>query len=257
MSQDYYEILDVPRSASEEDVRKAYRKQALKWHPDKNPDNKEEAEEKFKLVSEAYEVLSNSEKRGIYDRYGKEGLTRTGGEESSGAASFFTTTHVFRSPEEVFHEFFGFDPFEDFFNMATFAHMSAFDFDGGMRRDRRERSRRQQTRHQHRNTHHEVPFMAPSVFEDAHFHFHSDPFFGEVHNGGRSHRSRRRRHRHHHNVHHNGPADMPRGPQDTTDVPDFFGIPFMTPCNRFNPFEEMERHMMQMSQLMGQMFRRF
>lgn len=56
----YYEILDVPRSASADDIKKAYRRKALQWHPDKNPDNKEFAERKFKEVAEAYEVLSDS-----------------------------------------------------------------------------------------------------------------------------------------------------------------------------------------------------
>lgn len=56
----YYEILDVPRSASADDIKKAYRRKALQWHPDKNPDNKEFAEKKFKEVAEAYEVLSDS-----------------------------------------------------------------------------------------------------------------------------------------------------------------------------------------------------
>ncbi|KAM4623672.1 dnaJ homolog subfamily B member 2-like [Polymixia lowei] len=72
---EYYHILGVRRDASAEDIKKAYRKLALKWHPDKNPENKEEAEKKFKELSEAYEVLSDANKRSIYDRYGKEGLT--------------------------------------------------------------------------------------------------------------------------------------------------------------------------------------
>nr|2EJ7_A Chain A, HCG3 gene [Homo sapiens] len=67
---DYYEVLDVPRQASSEAIKKAYRKLALKWHPDKNPENKEEAERRFKQVAEAYEVLSDAKKRDIYDRYG-------------------------------------------------------------------------------------------------------------------------------------------------------------------------------------------
>lgn len=74
----YYEILDVPRSASADDIKKAYRKKALQWHPDKNPDNKEFAERKFKEVAEAYEVLSDKHKRELYDRYGREGLTGAG-----------------------------------------------------------------------------------------------------------------------------------------------------------------------------------
>ncbi|XP_063123828.1 dnaJ homolog subfamily B member 2 isoform X5 [Rattus norvegicus] len=97
----YYEILDVPRSASPDDIKKAYRKKALQWHPDKNPDNKEFAEKKFKEVAEAYEVLS--------DRSGPS-RSETGGMEPG-----FTFT--FRSPEEVFREFFGSgDPFSELFD---------------------------------------------------------------------------------------------------------------------------------------------
>ncbi|WP_292661880.1 molecular chaperone DnaJ [Nitratifractor sp.] len=74
---DYYEILQVARDASGAEIKKAYRKLALKYHPDKNPGDKE-AEERFKLINEAYGVLSDEEKRSIYDRYGKEGLERQG-----------------------------------------------------------------------------------------------------------------------------------------------------------------------------------
>ncbi|KAM7247561.1 hypothetical protein CapIbe_001514 [Capra ibex] len=115
----YYEILDVPRSASADDIKKAYRKKALQWHPDKNPDNKEFAEKKFKEVAEAYEVLSDKRKREIYDLYGREGLTGAGtgpsrAEAGSGGPGF---TFTFRSPEEVFREFFGSgDPFAELFD---------------------------------------------------------------------------------------------------------------------------------------------
>ncbi|XP_020934933.1 dnaJ homolog subfamily B member 6 isoform X1 [Phacochoerus africanus] len=121
---DYYEVLGVQRHASAEDIKKAYRKLALKWHPDKNPENKEEAERKFKQVAEAYEVLSDAKKRDIYDKYGKEGLN--GG--SGGGSHFdspFEFGFTFRNPDDVFREFFGGrdpfsfdlfeDPFEDFF----------------------------------------------------------------------------------------------------------------------------------------------
>ncbi|CAJ0934985.1 unnamed protein product [Ranitomeya imitator] len=93
---DYYEILGVPRNATQDDIKRAYRKLALKWHPDKNPDSKELAEKKFKDIAEAYEVLSD---------------------ESSGSNSRYQGfTYTFRSPEEVFREFFGSrDPFSDFF----------------------------------------------------------------------------------------------------------------------------------------------
>ena len=64
---DYYEVLGVKKEATPEEIRKAYKKLAIKWHPDKNPDNKEEAEAKFKEISEAYSVLSDAEKRKEYD----------------------------------------------------------------------------------------------------------------------------------------------------------------------------------------------
>ncbi|XP_044803060.1 dnaJ homolog subfamily B member 6 isoform X5 [Bubalus bubalis] len=121
---DYYEVLGVQRHASAEDIKKAYRKLALKWHPDKNPENKEEAERKFKQVAEAYEVLSDAKKRDIYDRYGKEGLNGGGG-GGSHFDSPFEFGFTFRNPDDVFREFFGGrdpfsfdffeDPFEDFF----------------------------------------------------------------------------------------------------------------------------------------------
>ncbi|XP_033049698.1 dnaJ homolog subfamily B member 6 isoform X3 [Trachypithecus francoisi] len=120
---DYYEVLGVQRHASPEDIKKAYRKLALKWHPDKNPENKEEAERKFKQVAEAYEVLSDAKKRDIYDKYGKEGLNGGGG-GGSHFDSPFEFGFTFRNPDDVFREFFGgrdpfsfdlFDPFEDFF----------------------------------------------------------------------------------------------------------------------------------------------
>ncbi|XP_027948181.1 dnaJ homolog subfamily B member 6 isoform X1 [Eumetopias jubatus] len=140
---DYYEVLGVQRHASAEDIKKAYRKLALKWHPDKNPENKEEAERKFKQVAEAYEVLSDAKKRDMYDRYGKEGLNGGGGIHFDPRYEFGFT---FRNPDEVFREFFGGrdpfsfdffeDPFEDFFgsrrgprgsrNRGTGSFFSAF-----------------------------------------------------------------------------------------------------------------------------------
>ncbi|MEL6123389.1 MAG: DnaJ domain-containing protein, partial [Bacteroidota bacterium] len=70
---DYYEVLGVPKNAEQDAIKKAYRKVALKYHPDRNPDNKE-AEEKFKEAAEAYEILSDGDKRARYDRFGHAGV---------------------------------------------------------------------------------------------------------------------------------------------------------------------------------------
>ncbi|MEI7636588.1 MAG: DnaJ C-terminal domain-containing protein [Syntrophus sp. (in: bacteria)] len=70
MAEDYYQLLGVDKKAGTEEIKKAYRKLALKWHPDRNPNNKNQAEEKFKKISEAYAVLSDQEKRNQYDTYG-------------------------------------------------------------------------------------------------------------------------------------------------------------------------------------------
>lgn len=73
---EYYIILGIDKNANDIEIKKAYRQLALKWHPDKNPDNKEEAEAKFKKIGEAYFVLSDAKKRQIYDRHGKDGVRR-------------------------------------------------------------------------------------------------------------------------------------------------------------------------------------
>lgn len=85
MGKDYYQILGVSKNASDSELKKAYRKLALKWHPDKNQDKKEEASKKFQEISEAYDVLSDKEKRQIYDQYGEEGLKAGGGAPPPGA----------------------------------------------------------------------------------------------------------------------------------------------------------------------------
>jgi len=113
MGKDYYNILGVERNATEEEIKKGYRKMALKYHPDKNKDPG--AEEKFKEVSEAYEVLSNKEKRAVFDRFGSEGL-RPGGGGSSGSPSHhsFSFTNTPTDPFDLFRTFFGGrDPFRD------------------------------------------------------------------------------------------------------------------------------------------------
>ena len=96
---DYYDVLGVKKDATDAEIKKAYRKLALKWHPDKNPDNKAEAEEKFKKINEAYSVLSDKNKRYQYD-HGGMNFDFSGGFD----------------PNDIFKDFFGGkDPFSDFF----------------------------------------------------------------------------------------------------------------------------------------------
>ena len=84
MPADYYSLLGVGRDADADALKKAYRKMAIKWHPDKNPDNREEAERRFKEVALAYETLNDPNKRAVYDRYGEAGLKQGGGGGPSG-----------------------------------------------------------------------------------------------------------------------------------------------------------------------------
>ncbi len=98
---DYYEILGVSRNATKEEIKKAYRRLALKYHPDRNPGDKE-AEEKFKEAAEAYEVLSDDQKRAIYDRYGHDGLKNSGG-----FTDFHDINDIFSAFSDLFDDFFG------------------------------------------------------------------------------------------------------------------------------------------------------
>lgn len=114
MGVDYYKILQVDKNVNDEELKKAYRKLAMKWHPDKNPKNKKEAEAKFKQIAEAYEVLSDPQKRAVYDQYGEEGLKAGAQPPESGGASYFSTgdgptTFRFnpRDADDIFAEFFG------------------------------------------------------------------------------------------------------------------------------------------------------
>ncbi|XP_029380527.1 dnaJ homolog subfamily B member 6a isoform X2 [Echeneis naucrates] len=141
---DYYQVLGVRRDASADDIKKAYRKLALRWHPDKNPENKEEAEKKFKELSEAYEVLSDANKRSIYDRYGKEGLTGSNGGRGSHFhnGDHFHEQFTFRNPEDVFREFFGGrDPFADLFGPDPFGDDPFFSSGRQQQQSRGSRSR--------------------------------------------------------------------------------------------------------------------
>jgi molecular chaperone DnaJ len=116
---DYYEILSVSRTASIEEIKSSYRKSAMQWHPDRNPENKHEAEIRFRECTEAYTILSDPKKRQIYDSYGHAGLAGVASQPD------FNGT-VFQDFHDIFGEFFG---FEDLFG-------------GGGRRGGRTRSQR-------------------------------------------------------------------------------------------------------------------
>uniref|UniRef100_A0A7N5ZZW9 J domain-containing protein n=1 Tax=Anabas testudineus TaxID=64144 RepID=A0A7N5ZZW9_ANATE len=114
MGKDYYKTLGIPKGSNEEEIKKAYRRMALRFHPDKNKDAN--AEEKFKEIAEAYEVLSDPKKRAVYDQLGEEGL-KTGGSSSSGAPGSSTYHYTFHGdPHATFASFFGgSNPFDMFF----------------------------------------------------------------------------------------------------------------------------------------------
>jgi len=101
---DYYEVLGVSKEATKEEIKKAYRKQALKYHPDKNPGDKA-AEEKFKEAAAAYEVLSNDEKRARYDRFGHAGVGGAG--DGFGGPGGMTMEDIFSSFGDIFGDAFG------------------------------------------------------------------------------------------------------------------------------------------------------
>ncbi|VDN03521.1 unnamed protein product [Thelazia callipaeda] len=106
----YYNILGVTRNADDTDIRKAYRKLALQWHPDKNPSNNQVAEQKFKRIAQAYEVLSDPKKRSSYDRSRLINYQRYNMQSRNAFHH-----HRFRSPFDIFCEFFdSYDPFTDF-----------------------------------------------------------------------------------------------------------------------------------------------
>lgn len=100
---DYYDILGVQKSASQEEIKKAYRKVALKYHPDRNPDNKE-AEEKFKEAAEAYEVLSDQQKRQRYDQFGHAGMD---GSQGFGGNQYSNMNDIFENFSDIFGDLFG------------------------------------------------------------------------------------------------------------------------------------------------------
>ena len=110
---DYYEVLGVNKNATDEELKKAYRKLAKKYHPDANPDNKEEAEKKFKEVNEAYEILSDKQKRQMYDQFGFDGPQGFNGSQGGGYYSYgsgfsgFSDFGDFGDLGDIFSSFFG------------------------------------------------------------------------------------------------------------------------------------------------------
>eukprot|EP00915_Cephaloidophora_sp_WS-2016_P006058 GHVH01007964.1.p1 GENE.GHVH01007964.1~~GHVH01007964.1.p1 ORF type:complete len:261 (+),score=24.46 GHVH01007964.1:541-1323(+) len=115
----YYQTLGITKDASESDIKKAYRKLALRWHPDKNKtENSEMASEKFKMVSEAYSVLSDPSKRRAYDRSGGLNFEDmfSGGDRSSTRTYHNHQDFTFQNADDIFRQFFGgHDPFENLF----------------------------------------------------------------------------------------------------------------------------------------------
>src|ERR1700687_375938 len=99
---DYYEVLTVSRTDTVEEIKSAYRKAALKWHPDRNPKEKELAEDKFREATEAYSVLSDSSKRSAYDRFGHAGVS------SAGSPAGFDPG-AFADFQDIFGDLFGFE----------------------------------------------------------------------------------------------------------------------------------------------------
>lgn len=128
MGKDYYKILGINKGASDDDIKKAYRKLALKYHPDKN--KAPGAEERFKEIAEAYEVLSDKKKRDIYDMHGEEGL-KSGVPGNPGYCGNSNYTYQFHGdPRATFAQFFGNNnPFETFFDLT--GGKSMFNFHDG------------------------------------------------------------------------------------------------------------------------------
>lgn len=107
----YYQVLELTKTCSAEEIKKGYRKLAVRWHPDKNQNNKEEATEKFKQINEAYEVLSDPTKRSSYDKYGHDG------------PSFKGSSFTYGRADDIFKHFFedyGFGGADDDFFASVF-----------------------------------------------------------------------------------------------------------------------------------------
>ncbi|XP_064412913.1 dnaJ homolog subfamily B member 13 isoform X3 [Latimeria chalumnae] len=107
MGQDYYAVLGITRNTIDADIKKAYRKLALKYHPDKNEEPG--ATDKFRRIAEAYDVLSDLRKKATYDKFGEEGLKGGIPEEFGGHGAWITGYTFHNNPEKIFRDFFGGD----------------------------------------------------------------------------------------------------------------------------------------------------
>ncbi|MFA5662148.1 MAG: DnaJ domain-containing protein, partial [Bacteroidales bacterium] len=115
---DYYEVLGVDKNASAEEIKKAYRKKAIQFHPDKNPGDKT-TEDKFKEAAEAYDVLSDPNKKSRYDQFGHAGVDGMGAGGPGGFAGGFTMDDIFSRFGDIFGEAFGGSPFGSAFGGRT------------------------------------------------------------------------------------------------------------------------------------------
>ena len=192
-SSDYYVILGIQRGCAPEEIKKAYRKLALKWHPDKNPEKKEEAEMRFKLISEAYEVLSDPKRRTIYDQYGKDGVVN-GVPRSAGPTVFedldpffaFTPFQFhFRDPRDLFQEVFAGSGLEAFFGPCIFPEVPQNHGGGRIHRSATHRSAGRHSgspyHHSSRSTQLQTqnhPTSAPVPFGSSFMGGMFDSFFG-------------------------------------------------------------------------------
>src|SRR3989344_3028188 len=111
MAQDYYDLLGVPKSASEADLKRAYRKKALEWHPDRNKDPK--APERFKEITKAYEILSDPKKKEVYDQYGDSAFQPGSGNQQQGQYGPFTYSYSTGGAQGNPFEGFDFGGFSD------------------------------------------------------------------------------------------------------------------------------------------------
>merc|ERR1712166_48778 len=172
-SEEPYEILGVSRSATNDEIKKAYRKLAMKWHPDKN-DNSQESSTVFQKISQAYETLSDSTKRAQYDRFGRDAPAAPSASDfGAGGFRFDGSGQRFNDPHEVFRQFFGGqDPFGDMFGEDEF-------FGGrGQQRSRGGQQQRQQTQQ------HGFGSMGGSMFGAGMFGGGGDPFADMFGGGG-------------------------------------------------------------------------